>query len=319
MGVRRRLTRRAARRSSTPPTTSQEAERYADRVLVLADGELLFAGSPRELERAPAPATAGPRGRVRRASCASGATEGALMRWLLLKDLQILRRSPLLVALLVIYPIADRDADRPRALARAREAGGGLPQPGARRARAPSTSAARSIDVSKYAKRALQGRSTRSACTTRAEAIEKVRSGEALAALIIPPTSPTSSPAGLEQPTRGGRSTTSRTRSRRASSSRRSSRSSPTPTPALSAGVTQDRGQLPRRSCSRAASSASSARTSTSSASSARKRSSRSTSATTLPPARRSSAALEQVTASPRWRSTTSTSPTRCCARSPRR
>ena len=30
----------------------QEAERYADRVLVLADGELLFSGSPRELERA---------------------------------------------------------------------------------------------------------------------------------------------------------------------------------------------------------------------------------------------------------------------------
>src|SRR4051794_16861870 len=28
------------------------------------------------------------------------------MRWLLLKDLRILRRSPLLVALLVIYPIA---------------------------------------------------------------------------------------------------------------------------------------------------------------------------------------------------------------------
>ena len=27
------------------------------------------------------------------------------MRWLLLKDLQILRRSPLLVALLVLYPI----------------------------------------------------------------------------------------------------------------------------------------------------------------------------------------------------------------------
>jgi ABC-2 type transport system ATP-binding protein len=30
----------------------QEAERYADRVLVLADGELLFTGSPRELEQA---------------------------------------------------------------------------------------------------------------------------------------------------------------------------------------------------------------------------------------------------------------------------
>ena len=29
-----------------------EAERYADRVLVLADGELLFTGTPAELERA---------------------------------------------------------------------------------------------------------------------------------------------------------------------------------------------------------------------------------------------------------------------------
>jgi ABC-2 type transport system ATP-binding protein len=30
----------------------QEAERYGDRVLVLADGELLFTGSPRDLEAA---------------------------------------------------------------------------------------------------------------------------------------------------------------------------------------------------------------------------------------------------------------------------
>jgi ABC-2 type transport system ATP-binding protein len=29
----------------------QEAERYGQQVLVLADGELLFSGSPRELER----------------------------------------------------------------------------------------------------------------------------------------------------------------------------------------------------------------------------------------------------------------------------
>jgi ABC-2 type transport system ATP-binding protein len=29
-----------------------EAERYADRVLVLVDGELLFTGTPAELERA---------------------------------------------------------------------------------------------------------------------------------------------------------------------------------------------------------------------------------------------------------------------------
>ena len=45
------------------------------------------------------------------------------MRWLLLKDLQILRRSPLLVALLVLYPIIiavligfalSRGPDKPR-------------------------------------------------------------------------------------------------------------------------------------------------------------------------------------------------------------
>ena len=82
----------------------QEAERYGDRLLVLADGE-------RRLRRHPAGA---PRGgaRVRRPrdfeeafvpSCASGATRA--MRWLLLKDLQILRRSPLVTALLIIYPI----------------------------------------------------------------------------------------------------------------------------------------------------------------------------------------------------------------------
>ena len=37
-----------------------EAERYADRVLVLADGELLFAGSPAELERTVAGAAGAP-------------------------------------------------------------------------------------------------------------------------------------------------------------------------------------------------------------------------------------------------------------------
>jgi ABC-2 type transport system ATP-binding protein len=37
-----------------------EAERYADRVLVLADGELLFSGSPRELEQTVGGAAAAP-------------------------------------------------------------------------------------------------------------------------------------------------------------------------------------------------------------------------------------------------------------------
>jgi ABC-2 type transport system ATP-binding protein len=37
-----------------------EAERYADRVLVLADGELLFSGTPRELEETVGGAAAAP-------------------------------------------------------------------------------------------------------------------------------------------------------------------------------------------------------------------------------------------------------------------
>jgi ABC-2 type transport system permease protein len=78
-----------------------EAERYADRLLVLADGELLFTGSPAELlQRVGAGATSR---RPSSPSCASGATDPVF--WLLRKDLQILRRSPLLVSLLVIYPI----------------------------------------------------------------------------------------------------------------------------------------------------------------------------------------------------------------------
>ncbi|ADB54334.1 ABC transporter ATP-binding protein [Conexibacter woesei] len=39
----------------------QEAERYADRVLVLADGELLFGGTPKQLEEMVGGAAAGPR------------------------------------------------------------------------------------------------------------------------------------------------------------------------------------------------------------------------------------------------------------------
>ena len=78
-----------------------EAERYADRLLVLADGELLFIGTPAALETATgAHRRARPTSRPR--SCASFHDRRATdaMRWLLLKDLQILRRSPLLVALL---------------------------------------------------------------------------------------------------------------------------------------------------------------------------------------------------------------------------
>ena len=74
-----------------------EAERYADRVLVLADGELLFSGSPRELEETVGGAAAAPD--FESAFVRFLHEQGPLtMRWLLLKDLQILKRSPLLVA-----------------------------------------------------------------------------------------------------------------------------------------------------------------------------------------------------------------------------
>ena len=100
--------RRARRRGTTVLFSTHdvgEAERYADRVLVLADGELLFTGTPRELERdGRRRRGARLRGGVRRASCHErGPT---VMRWLLLKDLQILRRSPLLVG--AARPLPDR-------------------------------------------------------------------------------------------------------------------------------------------------------------------------------------------------------------------
>src|SRR6201999_619566 len=44
--------------------------------------------------------------RTSRPPSSASSTSGDIdVRWLLLKDLQILRRSPLLVALLVIYPV----------------------------------------------------------------------------------------------------------------------------------------------------------------------------------------------------------------------
>ncbi|HVE68240.1 MAG TPA: ABC transporter permease [Solirubrobacteraceae bacterium] len=106
------------------------------------------------------------------------------MRWLLLKDLQILRRSPLLVGLLVIYPIVialliglalSRGPDKPRVAfvnqvpptASTFELGG------------------TKIDASRYASQLFQSVEP-IRVRTRAEAVQKVRDGEALGALIVP-------------------------------------------------------------------------------------------------------------------------------------
>jgi len=106
------------------------------------------------------------------------------MRWLLLKDLQILRRSPLLVSLLVLYPIViavligfaiSRGPDKPRVafLNEVPPAASVLDLNGQK------------IDVSKYGQQVFS-RIDPVHVSSEKEAIAKVKSGAVLAALIIP-------------------------------------------------------------------------------------------------------------------------------------
>jgi ABC-2 type transport system permease protein len=107
------------------------------------------------------------------------------MRWMLLKDLQILRRSKLLVALLIVYPVAialligfalSSSPDKPRVafLNEVPPDKGNVPV------------GSQHIDVDAYAD-GLFSEVTRVNVQSRAQALEKVRTGETLAALIIPP------------------------------------------------------------------------------------------------------------------------------------
>jgi len=106
------------------------------------------------------------------------------MRWLLLKDLQILRRSPLLVALLVIYPIViavlfglalSGGPDKPRvAFANLVPAG-----------ESDFNVGDRTLDVADYAGRLFESIDPVNV-KTREEAIAKVRDGEVLGAMVIP-------------------------------------------------------------------------------------------------------------------------------------
>ena len=106
-----------------------------------------------------------------------------LMRWLLIKDLQILRRSPLVTALLVDLPGRDRGAGRLRALARARQAAGRLPQRGP----AGLSRGDRQDDSRRGAGRTqLCSRIECVDVSSEAEARQKVKSGDVLAALILP-------------------------------------------------------------------------------------------------------------------------------------
>jgi len=106
------------------------------------------------------------------------------MRWMLRKDLLILGRSRLLVALLIVYPVAialligfaiSRSPARPRVAIVDETPPGETIQVGSQR-----------VSVSRYAQQ-LFSQVQPISVSSRAQAVAKVRSAEALAAVVIPP------------------------------------------------------------------------------------------------------------------------------------
>ncbi len=106
------------------------------------------------------------------------------MRWLLIKDLQILKRSPLLVGMLVIYPVVialmigfalSSPPSKPKValLSEVKPANGRL------------RFGSQQLDIAGYT-RQLLGAIQPITVHSRSQAIAKVRSGQALAALILP-------------------------------------------------------------------------------------------------------------------------------------
>ena len=106
------------------------------------------------------------------------------MRWLLVKDLQILRRSPLLVSLLVLYPVVlavligfalSRGPDKPRVALLNQ-----VPQ-GQREIRIGGDE----LDAARAANQLFESIDA-VPVRSREEAVQKVRDGEVLGALVIP-------------------------------------------------------------------------------------------------------------------------------------
>jgi ABC-type transport system involved in cytochrome c biogenesis permease component len=106
------------------------------------------------------------------------------MRWLLRKDLLILGRSRLLVALLIVYPVAialligfaiSRSPSRPHVAIVDETSPGATVKVGSQR-----------VAVSQYAQR-LFSQVQSVPVATRSQAIAKVKSGEVIAAVVIPP------------------------------------------------------------------------------------------------------------------------------------
>jgi ABC-2 type transport system permease protein len=121
------------------------------------------------------------------------------MRWLLLKDLRILRRSPLLLALLVIYPVAiallmgfalSKGPDKPR-IAFLNQ----IPKK-----ERNFTVGSDSLNASEYLPEFLKSVSI-VPVQTRAAALRLVRDGRVLGAVILPPDITQKLSTGREQPT----------------------------------------------------------------------------------------------------------------------
>ena len=118
------------------------------------------------------------------------------MRWLLLKDLRILRRSPLLVALLILYPIVvavligfalSRGPEKPQVALY-----NGLPESASQIELGGDR-----IDLTEQS-RPLYDAIEPVRVRSRAEAIQKVRDGEVLGALVIPDNLSEKLQSGLE-------------------------------------------------------------------------------------------------------------------------
>jgi ABC-2 family transporter protein len=118
------------------------------------------------------------------------------VRWLLIKDLQILRRSPLLVGLLIVYPVVialligfalSRAPDKPRVAVLNEIPSGQL---------AINVGGHR-VDISSYIKELFTS-VTQVPVSSRAQALADVRSGAALATIVIPADFTTRLASGLQ-------------------------------------------------------------------------------------------------------------------------
>jgi ABC-2 family transporter protein len=118
------------------------------------------------------------------------------MRWLLVKDLQILKRSPLLVALLVLYPIIISVL-----IGLALSKGPGKPRVAFVNEVPPAANVIQlggeKIDTSKYGQQLFDAIDP-VRVDTEEEAISKVKSGDVLGALILPPNLTQKLAGGLE-------------------------------------------------------------------------------------------------------------------------